>query len=374
MADKVGWSEFTHDDEALVGALSQAAGVAIEPRLTRSGCAGRPYPRPGTAWHGTSTTPSSNSSTRSGSPCRAWRHASRRRGGPARGRRGRGSTVSSHRSAPPLHELGMGDDSRGVRDDITTLTRELRPVVGCEIDVMFEGGWNASIDAQIRTEHLRATIREALTNVGKHAQATRVSVSVDATDTSCRLTITDDGRNPAGTVSSAAASVSEPPAASGEAPRDSHRRRRPRRWNAAHVDGAARHLAGAIGHEGRGGSSNDTRTGARLGQDRRRHRRVPVLARRSVVGRPAGRVHGEHTGDRDDVGMALQLRLGRADPGRLRPRRGRPQCAGLRRRGPAAGAPEHRHEHPPRRLRAPGTDPRRSVKGRGPARHRKQGA
>ncbi len=30
LADKVGWSEFTRDDEALVGALSLAAGIAIE--------------------------------------------------------------------------------------------------------------------------------------------------------------------------------------------------------------------------------------------------------------------------------------------------------------------------------------------------------
>lgn len=32
LADKVGWSEFTADDVALVEALSQAAGIAIENR------------------------------------------------------------------------------------------------------------------------------------------------------------------------------------------------------------------------------------------------------------------------------------------------------------------------------------------------------
>ena len=39
LADKVGWSEFTLDDEALVGALSQAAGIAIENARLDGGCA-----------------------------------------------------------------------------------------------------------------------------------------------------------------------------------------------------------------------------------------------------------------------------------------------------------------------------------------------
>jgi len=42
-------------------------------------------------------------------------------------------------------------------------------------------------------EHLLATVREALTNVGKHAQAARASVRLSVDPTRCRLVIADDG-------------------------------------------------------------------------------------------------------------------------------------------------------------------------------------
>jgi signal transduction histidine kinase len=103
----------------------------------------------------------------------------------------------------------MGNDSRGIRDDITNLTRELQPVVGCVVDVTFEGPLDASISEAI-AEHLLATIREALTNVGKHAQATRASVEVAVDDTSCRLTIADDGVGIAGAPSSASGGLGLP--------------------------------------------------------------------------------------------------------------------------------------------------------------------
>ena len=43
-------------------------------------------------------------------------------------------------------------------------------------------------------EHLLAAIREALTNVGRHAHATRANVSVGVRDGHCHLRITDDGQ------------------------------------------------------------------------------------------------------------------------------------------------------------------------------------
>ena len=192
LADKVGWSEFTHDDEALVGALSQAAGIAIEnarlhDRVRRSAVY-EDRDRMARDLHDTVIQRLfALGLTLQGMAARMPDAAADQLGGAVAEI---DRVITQVRST--IYELGMGDDSRGIRDDITTLTRELRPVVGCEIDVMFEGPLDASINAQI-TEHLLATIREALTNVGKHAQATRVSVSVDAGDTSCRLTITDDG-------------------------------------------------------------------------------------------------------------------------------------------------------------------------------------
>ena len=65
-------------------------------------------------------------------------------------------------------------------------------VVGFEVALTLEGPLDAALSGQVR-EHLLATVREALTNVGKHAHATHVSVHVAVDETSCTLTITDDG-------------------------------------------------------------------------------------------------------------------------------------------------------------------------------------
>ena len=91
-----------------------------------------------------------------------------------------------------IYELGMGDESRGIRDDTVNLLHELRSVVGFEIELLFDGPLDTAIDGDV-LEHLLATIREALTNIGKHAEATQASVRLAADETWCTLTITDNG-------------------------------------------------------------------------------------------------------------------------------------------------------------------------------------
>ena len=91
-----------------------------------------------------------------------------------------------------IYELGMGDDSRGIRDDVVNLLHELQPVVGFDVEVAFEGPLETAIGEDL-VEHLLATIREALTNVGKHARATRASLHLAVDETWCTLTIADDG-------------------------------------------------------------------------------------------------------------------------------------------------------------------------------------
>ena len=91
-----------------------------------------------------------------------------------------------------IYELGMGDESRGVRDDILALVDELEDVVGFESPVTFEGPLDTLVTPQLR-EQLLAIVREALTNVGKHAHATRASVRVVVDEGICRLTISDNG-------------------------------------------------------------------------------------------------------------------------------------------------------------------------------------
>jgi signal transduction histidine kinase len=91
-----------------------------------------------------------------------------------------------------IYELGMGDRSRGVRDDILGLVSELHDVVGFDAPVTFDGPLDTLVTPQLR-EQLLAIVREALTNVGKHAHATRASVHLDVDEGTCRLMIRDNG-------------------------------------------------------------------------------------------------------------------------------------------------------------------------------------
>ena len=89
LTDKVGWSEFTRDDEALVEALALAAGIAIEnarlhQRVQAGGGIRGPGPsRPGSARHRDPTPFRSDALApehgRSGRGCGDWRTGSKRR-------------------------------------------------------------------------------------------------------------------------------------------------------------------------------------------------------------------------------------------------------------------------------------------------------
>jgi signal transduction histidine kinase len=192
LADKAGRSEFTRDDEALVGALSLAAAVAIEnarlhDRVRRSAVY-EDRDRLARELHDTViqrlfalglTLQGMASSL------------------PETTARQLGSAVSEidqviAQVRCTIYELGMGEESRGIRDDIANLVRQLHEVVGFEVELSFAGPLDAAVD-ELVLEHMLATIREALTNVGTHAQATRVSVSVIVEGAWCILAITDDG-------------------------------------------------------------------------------------------------------------------------------------------------------------------------------------
>jgi two-component system sensor histidine kinase DevS len=87
----------------------------------------------------------------------------------------------------------MAGSSRGARDDILALVGELRRGVGFELDVAFDGPVNTAVSEAV-AEHLLATIREAVTNVERHANATKAAISLTARDGHCQLQVTDNGR------------------------------------------------------------------------------------------------------------------------------------------------------------------------------------
>ncbi len=91
-----------------------------------------------------------------------------------------------------IFELGSTGIGRGVRDNVLELLQELRPVVGFKVQASFDGPVDAAIPETVR-EHLLAVIREAVTNIGRHAQANEATVALAVRGGRCQLRVVDDG-------------------------------------------------------------------------------------------------------------------------------------------------------------------------------------
>lgn len=79
----------------------------------------------------------------------------------------------------------------GLRGDAAALSRDAAASLGFQPRVRFDGPVDAAVSEGI-ADHLLATLREALANVARHAQATRVDVHVEAGD-DLLLRVADDG-------------------------------------------------------------------------------------------------------------------------------------------------------------------------------------
>jgi PAS domain S-box-containing protein len=80
-----------------------------------------------------------------------------------------------------------------LRDDVIGVASEAARMLGFEPDVAFDGPIDSAASDSMR-EHLVATLREALSNVAKHAQATNVEVDVMIERNHLVLYVRDDGR------------------------------------------------------------------------------------------------------------------------------------------------------------------------------------
>jgi len=194
LTDKIGWSEFTADDEALVGALAVGAGIAIEnTRLHRRVQQVAVYDdrdRMARDLHdtviqrlfavGLSLQSLTAAAEASGIADRLNAAIS-----------DLDDTIRQVRST--IYELGSAEIDRGVRAGILSLVRVLAPVIGFEVRTTFDGPVDTMISDQL-AEHLLAVVREAVTNIGRHAQATEVSVYLSVKDGQCRLQVLDNGR------------------------------------------------------------------------------------------------------------------------------------------------------------------------------------
>ena len=90
-----------------------------------------------------------------------------------------------------IFDIELTINKQGLHPKVLDLVHELRPVLGLHPQVSFSGPVDAVVTGPLAEEVL-AVLREALTNVGKHAHASQVVITVAAGD-ELRLIVADDG-------------------------------------------------------------------------------------------------------------------------------------------------------------------------------------
>lgn len=204
LTDKIGAAEFTSDDEAVIAALAVAAGIAVEnARLhQRAGEAAVYEERERMA-----------RDLHDGLIQRLFAIGLSLQGltGARAGHEALpgidaivddiDETIRQVRTT--IFELGDEGRGRGIRSDVRTLVTELEPVLGFRVPIDFVGPLDASVSDEV-ADQLLATLREALSNVARHARATGASVSLAVAGRDCRLQVHDDGQG-----------IVEPPAPGG---------------------------------------------------------------------------------------------------------------------------------------------------------------
>jgi signal transduction histidine kinase len=194
LTDKIGADEFTSDDEAVIEALAMAAGIAVEnarlhqragefavyedrDRMARDlhdGVIQRLFAI-GLSLQGLAVSPAGRSVAVNLSAAVADID----------------ETIRQVRAT--IFELGAAGGGHGVRAHLVALAEELRPVVGFDVPVEFHGPVDTAVSDTV-AEHLLPTVREALTNIGRHAHANRAMIRLSVIGHQCRLEVTDNGR------------------------------------------------------------------------------------------------------------------------------------------------------------------------------------
>jgi signal transduction histidine kinase len=80
-----------------------------------------------------------------------------------------------------------------LRTEVRDLVREYVPVLGFAPSVQMHGAVDQSVEPKVQ-QQLVAVLREALSNVARHAEAGSASVDLQVTDTHLRLRVTDNGK------------------------------------------------------------------------------------------------------------------------------------------------------------------------------------
>jgi signal transduction histidine kinase len=99
------------------------------------------------------------------------------------------ATVTEIRTA--IFELGESSLPGGLRRGAVELTQEMASSLGMRPEITFNGPIDNAIPQHV-ADHLLAVLREALTNVGKHAQASNCIVTISVAD-DVSLEVYDNG-------------------------------------------------------------------------------------------------------------------------------------------------------------------------------------
>ena len=194
LTDKVGWNEFTREDEALVMSLAVAAGIAIENtrlhRLVREHAISDDRDRVARDLHDTviQTLYGAGLSLQGIAGAAQATDVSDQVTVVA-------ATIDEAivQLRSTIYELGLTGGELGIRARVVSLLRELTVVAGFEVHSSFYGPVDLAI-SEVIAEHLLAAVREAVTNVGRHARATHASLRLSVVSDECLLQVTDNGR------------------------------------------------------------------------------------------------------------------------------------------------------------------------------------
>ncbi|MDQ0379421.1 GAF domain-containing sensor histidine kinase [Amycolatopsis thermophila] len=93
-----------------------------------------------------------------------------------------------------IFSLTAEETGGSLRSEVLRLTQDCTPVLGFAPRLAFSGPVDTAVPAAVRSD-VTATVREALSNVARHARAGAVSVevAVDRSGRSLTLTVSDDG-------------------------------------------------------------------------------------------------------------------------------------------------------------------------------------
>jgi signal transduction histidine kinase len=194
LTDKIGWSEFTNDDLVLTEALALSAGIAIEnSRLhesTKEAAVHDDRERLAGDLHdqviqrifaaGLELQGIAGLTKVDGEAERLTAVIANL-----------DDTIKEIRAT--IFELSLLGSETGVRAQMTKLLHELGDSIGIPIRLTFEGPVDSEISDEV-AQHLVATLRESVTNIGRHAEATEANVVLSVEGSQCQLRVSDNGK------------------------------------------------------------------------------------------------------------------------------------------------------------------------------------